>query len=265
VQLPVLTHVATYRRRVAASTERVWENVLDWEHLPFLHRATFRSIALEDSGHWGWRARIGLHPSAEIVVELSIKPEKSRYVSRTVKGAGAPSEIWTKLMPVEPDVTDIEVEFWIPDVAPGHVAAAGAAYTQLYRALWDEDESMMVRRARELARERTHQRTPARIALGPASEVRVKLPLCVEWAGQPFRIIAIDGELVVHATTCPHLLGPLEEAAIEDGSVTCPWHGWRFDVRSGRALGDRRARLTPPPRIDADSHGNLWLSDPRAE
>jgi len=269
VQLPVLTHVATYRRRVAASTERVWENVLDWEHLPFLHRASFRSIALEDSGHWGWRARIGLHPSAEIVVEVCIKPEKSRYVSRTVRGAGAPSEIWTKLMPVDPDVTDIEVEFWLPDVAPDRVAAAGAAYTQLYRALWDEDESMMVRRSQELARERTRERTreqtSARIALGPASEVRGKLPLCIEWAGQPFRIIAIDGELVVHATTCPHLLGPLEEAAIEDGSVTCPWHGWRFDVRSGRALDDRRARLAPPPRIDADSHGKLWLSDPRTE
>jgi nitrite reductase/ring-hydroxylating ferredoxin subunit len=264
VQLPVLTHVATYRRRVAASTERVWENVRDWEHLPFLHGTSFRSIALEDSGHWGWRARIGLHPSAEIVVELCIEAEKSRYVSRTVRGPGAPSEIWTKLLPVEPDVTDIEVEFWLSDVAPDHVAARGAVYTQLYRTLWDEDEAMMVRRAHELARERTSAPAPARLALGTASEVRAKLPLCIEWAGRPFRIVEIDGELVVHATTCPHGLGPLDEAAVEDGAVTCPWHGWRFDLRSGRALDGRRARLDPPPRIDADSNGNLWLSDPRA-
>jgi nitrite reductase/ring-hydroxylating ferredoxin subunit len=36
---------------------------------------------------------------------------------------------------------------------------------------------------------------------------------------------------------CPHLdlplaaFGPL---AVEDGRMVCPWHGWRFDLRSGR-------------------------------
>ena len=122
----------------------------------------------------------------------------------------------------------------------------------------------MVRRAQELARERTQAQTPARATLGTARDVRAKLPLCVEWAGRSFRIVAIDGELVVHATICPHRLGPLDEAAVEDGIVTCPWHGWRFDLRSGRALDGRRARLAPPPRLDTDPDGNLWLSDPRA-
>ena len=32
------------------------------------------------------------------------------------------------------------------------------------------------------------------------------------------------------------MLGPLEEAAVEDGCVRCPWHGYRFDLRTGACL-----------------------------
>ncbi len=265
MQGSALTQVASYRRRVAASVERVWENVLDWEHLPFLHRTSFRSIALQDAGPWGWRARIGLHPDAEILLELCIDADRRRYVSRTLEGGGARSEIWTTVTAVAPHATDIQVEFWLPDVVPERASAIGALYTQLYRQLWDEDEAMMVRRAQQLARERGSGQTQARVALGLASEVRAKLPLCVEWQGQPFRIVSLDGELLLHASVCPHRLGPLDEGRIENGTVTCPWHGWRFDVRSGRALDGRRAHLAAPPRLEADAEGNLFLSASRAE
>ena len=265
MQASALTQVATYRRRVAASSERVWENVLDWEHLPFLHRTSFRSIALRDAGPWGWRARIGLHPDAEILLELCIDADRPRYVSRTLEGGGARSEIWTTVTAVDPHATDIQVEFWLPGIAPERGTAIGAFYTQLYRQLWDEDESMMVRRAQQLARAKAPEQTRTRVALGPAREVHAKLPLCVEWNGQPFRIVAVDGELLVHASTCPHRLGPLDEGRIESGAVTCPWHGWRFDVRSGRSLDGHRARLAAPPQLEADADGNLWLSASRTE
>ena len=39
--MPELISVAVYRRRIGASLERVWENVRDWEHLPWLHRQSF--------------------------------------------------------------------------------------------------------------------------------------------------------------------------------------------------------------------------------
>ncbi len=52
-----LTHVATYRQTVKAPLVRVWENVFDWEHLSWLHRATFCAIEHIDSGRWGWKDR----------------------------------------------------------------------------------------------------------------------------------------------------------------------------------------------------------------
>ena len=59
------TRVAVYRRRVGASLERVWENVLDWEHLPWLHAGSFRSIHCRHAGDWGWRAQVWLEPRGD--------------------------------------------------------------------------------------------------------------------------------------------------------------------------------------------------------
>lgn len=33
--------------------------------------------------------------------------------------------------------------------------------------------------------------------------------------------------------SCPHMGGPLGEGEVNGCTVTCPWHGWKFDVRTG--------------------------------
>ena len=45
----------------------------------------------------------------------------------------------------------------------------------------------------------------------------------------------------VYNGVCPHLGGPLLEAAIRDGVLRCPWHAYDFDLATGRCL-------TPPGR-----------------
>lgn len=251
----VLTTVAVYRRSVAASLERVWENVRDWEHLPWLHRSSFSSIECEDEGEWGWRARVGLRsdPAApEFRIELLIDPDAARYVTRTLDGAAAGSEIWTRLGASAPRRTDIEVEFRLPNVRPESTRALGAAYETLYATLWDEDESMMVERQNALDAMAERSGAGGAVVLGSRSEVLSRLPFCVEARGRRFRLIEHAGEIVAFATTCPHRLGPLEDARVEDGCVECPWHGYRFDVRSGRSADGRGLRLPPAPRIRGD-------------
>ena len=73
-----------------------------------------------------------------------------------------------------------------------------------------------------------------------------------ELGGQRFRLVDCEGELVAHSVICPHSLGPLDEAAVEDGIVLCPWHGYRFDVRSGRACDHAGMRLARAPRVEVD-------------
>ena len=61
------------------------------------------------------------------------------------------------------------------------------------------------------------------------------------------------------AATCPHRGGPLGDGLVADSCVTCPLHGWRFDLRTGDALGDH-------PGVEAYDvvvlDGELWLRAP---
>jgi nitrite reductase (NADH) small subunit len=50
------------------------------------------------------------------------------------------------------------------------------------------------------------------------------------------RIVAlfnVDGEFHALDGVCPHQGGPLAEGDLQGCIVTCPWHGWQFDVRNG--------------------------------
>lgn len=39
--------------------------------------------------------------------------------------------------------------------------------------------------------------------------------------------------------SCPHQGGPIADGWLEGPEITCPWHGWCFDVRNGKmTLGD---------------------------
>ena len=43
-----------------------------------------------------------------------------------------------------------------------------------------------------------------------------------------------DSVICVLDGTCPHEGGPLGKGDIENGHVTCPWHGLEFDPCSGK-------------------------------
>lgn len=252
-----LTCVAVYRRTIHASLARIWENVLDWEHLPWLHRTSFRAIRLLDADHTGWRARVTLaaETSYEIGLDVQLDRPNLRYVSRTVEGRGAGSEILTRLDPIDPRTTGITVEFRLPDVPAAHAESIGAAYVRLYAQLWDEDEAMMVRRQTVLDGPRaSHPMTTplGRLPLGDAASVATRAPFVVEMNGGDFRIVAIDGQLLTHAVVCPHRGGPLDHTPVVDNCITCPWHGYRFDIRSGGSRDGRGYRLDPAPHVEID-------------
>lgn len=70
------SHVGSYRRRLSVSLERMFENALDWEHLPHLHNSSFAEINCLDAGPWGWRANV--IDSNGQVSELEFKLDRSR-------------------------------------------------------------------------------------------------------------------------------------------------------------------------------------------
>jgi len=258
------TIAAEYARTLPVTPRYIWENVRDWEHLPHLHRTSFRSIECVGEGDWGWRARIGLPPAdsdLETLVELRLELPKLRYVAETLEGPGKGTEIWTYLEPLDQARTRIRVEFCMQGVSGAQADALGAVYVALYTRLWDEDEAMMVRRQELLARDWADSSGPV-VSLGRLDEVRQRLPFQVEFQGKPFRVLEHEGVLRVHSALCPHLLGPLDDPPT-DGVLTCPWHDYRFDVVSQRSCDGRGFRLLPAPRIEIDAEtGQVRLLEP---
>lgn len=52
--------------------------------------------------------------------------------------------------------------------------------------------------------------------------------------GKVFAVFNVDGTIHVLDGICPHAGGPLGKGMLRGNIVTCPWHGWQFDVSSGQ-------------------------------
>lgn len=57
-----------------------------------------------------------------------------------------------------------------------------------------------------------------------------------------------DEQIVVLADRCTHRGGPLHDSAVEDGCLTCPWHGSRFDS-AGNVVSGPATRPQPALRV----------------
>ena len=71
------------------------------------------------------------------------------------------------------------------------------------------------------------------VTVTAASEIPENQGKVCEVRGKEIAFFNVGGTFCAIANSCPHRGGPLGEGALEAGIVTCPWHGWEFDVRTG--------------------------------
>jgi nitrite reductase/ring-hydroxylating ferredoxin subunit len=72
------------------------------------------------------------------------------------------------------------------------------------------------------------------VEVGPAAEL---VPGTVRGAGR-YAVGNAGGERFAVTRRCRHLYADLAEGSIDgDGCLVCPWHGSRYDVRTGRMVG----------------------------
>jgi nitrite reductase (NADH) small subunit len=58
----------------------------------------------------------------------------------------------------------------------------------------------------------------------------------VETAGHQLALFNVDGTYYALENACFHRGGPLGEGALDGCVVTCPWHGWQYDVVAGSCI-----------------------------
>ena len=106
-----------------------------------------------------------------------------------------------------------------------------------------------------------------------SSEVGAE-PVAVRLAGQGWALARFDGTVRAFVDACPHRRARLSAGFISDGTLHCPYHGWRFTAE-GRcvlipALEDERVdpgagHVVRPAEV-TERDGLVWLAPkpPRA-
>ena len=55
----------------------------------------------------------------------------------------------------------------------------------------------------------------------------------IEAGGKQIALFNCDGTFYATENTCAHRGGPLRDGSLAGQTVTCPWHGWSYDVTTG--------------------------------
>jgi nitrite reductase/ring-hydroxylating ferredoxin subunit len=64
--------------------------------------------------------------------------------------------------------------------------------------------------------------------------------------GTTIALANVGGKFYAINNTCLHRGGPLGQGVLADKVVTCPWHGWEYDVTTGK--------ITQNPSVGVDCY-----------
>jgi nitrite reductase/ring-hydroxylating ferredoxin subunit len=67
--------------------------------------------------------------------------------------------------------------------------------------------------------------------------------IVAEVNGKTLAVFNVDGIFHAIDNTCIHRGGPLGEGDVEGSVVTCPWHGWQYDVTTGACVANPSAKV----------------------
>ncbi len=98
------------------------------------------------------------------------------------------------------------------------------------------------------------------VKVAQTADLRPGMALAVAAGGLEIALFNIGGKVYALDNACQHQGGPLAEGTLEAGVVTCPWHGWQYDVATGAVIGDpSMVQTTYPVEIRG---GDIYLQIP---
>jgi nitrite reductase/ring-hydroxylating ferredoxin subunit len=258
-----LHYLGNYVRDISSNLTRMMENAHDWEHLPFVHPSSFAAIAPIETGTWGWRCKTALpNAGGEQLLELLVDEDRHYWATSVVSGSGQGIQIHTQASDNDGGGITVDVRFYLPQPPENEAQAAmilGYLQTQ-YTTLYDEDEALMRGRQEALDERKALRGSKAEkiTDLGPEAALDRTVVHTAQLGNRRIAVRYQGNAWIAHAARCPHALGPLDTVEPDmTGHITCPWHGYRFDLLTGAeeeercgALALYRCAISPDRRLE---------------
>jgi nitrite reductase/ring-hydroxylating ferredoxin subunit len=101
----------------------------------------------------------------------------------------------------------------------------------------------------------------AQVCAGRLDALSPGRPVLFEAEGRRLALVRIGQTVHALDDACPHAGGPLSEGTVAGGAITCPYHAWVWDLRTGACLAPGRGRRVAvyPTRVEA---GEVWVELP---
>jgi|SRR5262245_58647794 len=100
----------------------------------------------------------------------------------------------------------------------------------------------------------------AKVFVAKLGEVPPGEGRAIEVGTRAFAVFNLDGVHYALDNDCPHRGGPLGEGDLVGTAVACPWHGWRWDVRSGSNTNNPAVKVACFPVTVED--GQIFVEVP---
>jgi glycine betaine catabolism B len=101
------------------------------------------------------------------------------------------------------------------------------------------------------------------VKVAKTKDVQVSQMMVVEVNDERICLANVNGKYYAIGNVCTHMGGPLAEGKLEDYIVQCPWHGSRFDIRSGKVV--RPPAMKPEPTYEVKVESNDVLIKKQTE
>ena len=206
-----MIEVGRIERDLGAHADYAVEDELDWEHLPHVHASTFSTATLIHADEDGWEADVVLTSGDPMRMRVTMHEDRMGWINSTFTDGVENGRAVSRLEATGPESCRITISFFVPEAPAGDAAAAGAFYCDLFNRLLDEDEPKMILRAKA-------------VRDGPAARRERRISKLA------------DGSTIQVPRVCPHQGLPLDCEPNAQDVMTCPWHGYRFDARTGQCL-----------------------------
>ena len=95
------------------------------------------------------------------------------------------------------------------------------------------------------------------VKVAETKEIAPSSMKAVEVEGEKVCIINTEGNYYAIGNNCTHVGGPLDEGTLQGYEVECPWHGSKFDVRTGEPTKPPAVRSVPKYEVKMDGNNVL--------